>query len=203
MNFREDDTLVMSCKLFLSYTRDKTKGGGGGGATGTGTGTRRNRKGERKRRGRRGPRRGLLERWKLKIQNGRYFRPTGPKQKVARRSLWHASLYARLWFALFRCRTQRGYRQMRLHGDGRERERLHVYVHLCVYLYAYSESYRTMVNVETELALISRNIDTIIHRKEFGPGLYSESYFAILHGLSFIMRDNIIKSKKMILKIKW
>lgn len=49
-----------------------------------------------------GARRGLLERWKLKIQNGRYFRPTGPKQKVARRSLWHASLYARcvLWFAL-------------------------------------------------------------------------------------------------------
>lgn len=106
-----------------------------------------------------GARRGLLERWKLKIQNGRYFRPTGPKQKVARRSLWHASLYARLWFALFRCRTQRGV-SVNATGDGR-RARCSCMFYMYVFRIVSNNGQRGSRGV-----LIPRDID-IAYGKDF------------------------------------
>lgn len=49
---------------------------------------------------------GLLERWKLKIQNGRYFRSTELKQKVCPPFIMTCIAVRALWFALFRCRTK-------------------------------------------------------------------------------------------------
>lgn len=49
---------------------------------------------------------GLLERWKLKIQNGRYFRSTELKQKVCPLFIMTCIAVRALWFALFRCRTK-------------------------------------------------------------------------------------------------
>ena len=49
---------------------------------------------------------GLLERWKLKIQNGRYFRSTELKQKVCPPFIMTCIAVPALWFALFRCRTK-------------------------------------------------------------------------------------------------
>lgn len=118
----------------------------------------------RTRRGRRGPK-GLTR--ALKIENSKWpiFPADGTETKSRPAFIMTCiAVYARLWFALFRCRTQRGYATANAttrKGKGRRGGRrgcIHLYARIRGYIcVTYSKSYRTTLEA-------SRSTDTAGHR---------------------------------------